>query len=372
MNIKNIPFIDLNRTEAGFKERVLERWEKSLEEFSFFAGQGVQDLTSKFKNLTGVNNFIPCANGTDALQLALRASNIGAGDYVIVPELTFWASVEAIYNVSAKPIFIDINPQDLQLDFELTEQAILKHKPKAIILVHLYGWCSARLADFRELAKKHNIKLIEDGAQALGTKYNNQDIFAGADIITTSFYPAKVLGASGDAGAICSQNSEFANICNSLANHGRQAHYGYSHIGWNSRMNELQACFLAEAINYFPQRIQSRLDILEKYNNINNNKFSLLQPPAETQQNGYLQVSLSNSPDSSEIQNKLKSLGINTGKVYPSVMSSQPALSNNSDLIIISPNKIAEDICQRVFNLPLFPYMTNDEINYIISSSGEC
>ncbi|MFN5540333.1 MAG: DegT/DnrJ/EryC1/StrS family aminotransferase, partial [Candidatus Melainabacteria bacterium] len=223
--VKKIPFISL-RTEPGFDEAVEARWQKALHNSQFIAGPATKELESKILDYTQANNFIPCANGTDAIQLALRAVGIGQGDSVLLPDFTFWATYEAIINVGATPIMVDVSSQDYQMDFDLFLEAVQKFKPKAAILVHLYGWCSSRLNEFRAYCSKEKIFLIEDGAQSIGSLFEGERIFQSAFLATTSFYPAKVLGAAGDAGGIFCQDKAIAEKCVQLGNHGRSSHYG--------------------------------------------------------------------------------------------------------------------------------------------------
>ena len=151
-----VPFIQL-RYEPGFQERVKTLWEQALSNSAFIGGLAVKKFTQEILEYTKAQYFIPCANGTDAMQIALRACGIGANDLVLLPDFTFWATCEAVINVGAKPVMVDISPIDYQMDFALCQQAINKYQPKAIILVHLYGWCSSQLADFRALCKQKNI-----------------------------------------------------------------------------------------------------------------------------------------------------------------------------------------------------------------------
>jgi UDP-2-acetamido-2-deoxy-ribo-hexuluronate aminotransferase len=362
--IHSVPFIDL-RQEAGFNERVQARWEKALANSQFIAGEAAKELNSKILDYTQAANFIPCANGTDAIQIALRAVGIGPGDKVLLPDFTFWATYEAIENVAATPVMVDICPEDFQMDFDLCLKAIDEHKPKAIILVHLYGWCSSRLNEFRNICKQKKIYLIEDGAQAIGSYYENESIFKSAFIATTSFYPAKVLGAAGDAGGIFTTDIQIAEICHKLANHGRNAHYGHQFVGWNSRMDELQAHFLCEGLEHLQARINSRRESEEKYlqfaSNNPNLPLKMKQSPANVKGNGYLQVSFATT-NYKDLSNKLKEKGISSGNVYPSPMSAQEGAKNP---ILVTKDKITYELASKVTNLPLFPYMKDEEINYV-------
>ncbi len=362
--INSVPFIAL-RTESGFNEKVKARWEKSLLNTQFISGPAVKELEENILDFSGAKYFVPCANGTDAIQLALRAVGVGVNDTVLLPDFTFWATYEAVINVAARPVMVDINDQDYQMDFDLFCEAVDKYKPKAAIIVHLYGWCSARLNEFREYCKKKNVFLIEDGAQSMGTYLDGQPIFEDAFLATTSFYPAKVLGAAGDAGGIFTNDARIAQVCIQLSNHGRSSHYGHEYVGWNSRMDEVQAHFLCESLYNLPARIESRLQSEAKYLDFaqKNNELPLEMKscPSNVKGNGYLQVSLSKT-DYPTLSTKLKKLGISTGNVYPSPMSAQMGAK---EPILVTKNKIAYEISRKIINLPLFPYMQNLEIEYV-------
>src|SRR5690606_22566672 len=168
----------------------------------FIGGSEVATLESRLQAELQVAHAVSCANGTDAIQLALRAVGVGEGDVVLVPEVTFWATFEAVVNVGGRPVTVDADITDGGVDFAAFEQAIRETSPKAALVAHLYGWGSQRLLDLRALCRQHGVVLIEDGAQAFGALFNDEPIYKGADISTVSFYPAKVLGGAGDGGAV--------------------------------------------------------------------------------------------------------------------------------------------------------------------------
>ncbi len=365
-DIISVPFIDL-RFEEGFEERVQKRWQESLLSKSFIGGIAAKELENKILDFTKAKHFVPCANGTDAIQLALRSIGIEPKDNVLIPDFTFWATYEAVVNVGANPIMIDVNFTDFQMDFDLFIKAVEKYKPKAAVLVHLYGWCSERLQDFRDYCNKHEIYLVEDAAQAIGTYYENKSLFEKAFIATISFYPAKVLGAAGDAGGIFTSNEEIARLCRQLSNHGRSTHYGHEYVGWNSRMDELQAHFLSESLDHLESRINSRRKSEQKYvefceKNKDSLTVNMCTSPSNITNNGYLQVSLAKT-SFSELSNKLLKRGIKTGNVYPNPISSQKGTLDKS--LLITNNKIAEYLSKKIINLPLFPYMKDEEISYV-------
>lgn len=365
-----VPFIDIKRFEPGF----LDSWEKKVAEMSkntaFIGGPEVSALEASMIKENQVKYAISCANGTDAIQLALRAVGVGVDDKVVIPDSTFWATFEAVVNCGASPVTVDTNPEDLQMDFDEFEKAIDEIKPKAAIIVHLYGWGSSRLADFRELCKKKNIPLIEDGAQSYGVKYKGESIYKGAYVSTVSFYPAKVLGAAGDAGSVITNDEELANKIRVLSNHGRISHYEYGLVGWNSRMDSFQAAFLNLSLANFPARLKSRIDAAERYiKELPGIGVNVVSPPKDYGQNGYCNVTLFENAKREKLIEHLKSKGIGYGIIYPGAMSDQPGAKGV--LIKRFGKHKTGELCASILNLPLFAYMKPEEIDEVILAVKE-
>jgi dTDP-4-amino-4,6-dideoxygalactose transaminase len=332
----------------------------------FIGGSEVADLELRLQSYLGVAHAVSCANGTDALQLALRAIDVGEGDVVLVPNLTFWATFEAVVNVGARPATIDADPRDGGVCLDDFERAILEAKPKAAMIAHLYGWGSGQLIELRALCRRHGVILIEDSAQAFGVQFEGRSIFAGAHISTTSFYPAKVLGAAGDGGAVFCNDKDIADKVRQLGNHGRTAHYGYGEVGWNSRLDSLQAAFLNLSMDHIEDRIASRLDAVRFYQaHLPSTGIQLMNAPSGYSENGYCNVCLVHDLEQkSRLEATLKAEGIGFGNIYPSVMSSQPAAARY--LSGHFGGHSAERLCASVLNLPLFPYMTEAELQRVV------
>lgn len=365
-----VPFIDIKRFEDGF----LEKWEKKVKTLtqnaSFIGGEEVQSLEKKLSEEAEVKHAVTCANGTDALQLALRAMGVGRGDKVLIPDSTFWATFEAVVNVGADPITVDPSLEDLQMDWNEFQKAAEHYKPKAAILVHLYGWGSKNLEQFREYCQLNNILLLEDGAQCFGVQYKNSSIYKNAYIATTSFYPAKVLGAAGDGGAVFTNHDELATIVKQLGNHGRTSHYSHGVVGWNSRMDALQAAYLNLCLEYFQQRIESRRKIANLYRE-RLPKLGLhpIKPPEGYLENGYCNAILLDPKVRKKLEEFLKSKGIGYGIIYPGAMSDQPGAQGFGEKF--SKNNTAREICQSIINLPLFAYMKESEFEEVYSALEE-
>lgn len=379
-----VPFIDLKRFEDNFIEEYTKKITDLVKNTQFIGGKEVEEIEEKLKEDNQVQYAITCANGTDALQIALRACNIGPGDRVLLPDLTFWATFEAIVNVGAEPITIDVSLEDLEMDFELFQEGIEKFKPKAAILVHLYGWASYNTFKFREYAKEKNIFLIEDGAQSYGVKINKESIYKNAYISTISFYPAKVFGAAGDGGAILTNDPKIAEIARSLSNHGRRSHYSYDYVGWNSRLDAFQAAYLNLSFSYLQKRIESRKKISNQYRKdlkelgisvftprglyyeSENHKNNSHDNSIIIEENGYLNVIFIEKEKREKFIEHLKKHQIGYGTVYPETISEQKgAIPYIKNKIL---NHTAKKITETVINLPLFPYITESEYEYIIKT----
>jgi UDP-2-acetamido-2-deoxy-ribo-hexuluronate aminotransferase len=361
-----VPFIDLKRIEPGFHERLMQKYSAMTLNSEFIGGAEVLELEKRLQAELDVIHAVSCANGTDAIQIALRAIGVGEGDLVLVPNVTFWATFEAVVNVGAKPVTVDADITDGGVCFEAFILAIRERKPKAAVVAHLYGWGTSRLADLRALCQEHGVALVEDGAQAFGVRYKGESIFKGALISTTSFYPAKVLGAAGDGGAVFTNDAALADKVRRLSNHGRTAHYGYGDVGWNSRLDSLQAAFINLSLDHIEARIASRREAVAFYHkHLPATGFELMSPPAGYQENGYCNVGLvRDAAVKIALQAKLKAEGIGFGNIYPSVMSSQPGAA--AYLNGHFGGQVGEQLCASVLNLPLFPYMTEAELQRVV------
>lgn len=362
-----VPFIDLRRFEPGFLDRWAEISAEITANTQFVGGPAAARLEQRLAEQAQVPAVVGCANGTDALQLALRALGVGPGDVVAIPDSTFWATFEAVVNVGARVVTVDIDPHDLQMDFDLFCQAVERHRPKAAILVHLYGWGSARLDEFRQLCRERQVHLVEDGAQAIGVRWRDASIYRDAEVSTVSFYPAKVLGSCGDAGAVYCGSEELATTVRQLGNHGRTSHYGHGLVGWNSRLGGFDGAFLDLSLDYLEARIESRRRVAARYRaHFAERGLAAAGPPAGYEENGYLSVCLPAPERRPAIEAVLREREIGFANVYPGAMSKQPAAAGH--LAEALGGEQADRLARSVLNLPLFAYMHDAEVDETLAA----
>lgn len=361
-----VPFIDLKRFEPGFLDSFNSRIAEMTSNAQFIGGAEVSRLEDRIRTILSVGSAVTCANGTDALQIALRALGVGRGDSVLVPDVTFWATFEAVVNVGADPVTVDGSLHDGGVCLDSLKEAINTYRPKAAIIAHLYGWGSEKLQEIRSFCANEGVLLVEDGAQCFGTRYRGRPIFEGALISTTSFYPAKVLGAAGDGGAVMTDDPGLADKIRCLANHGRAQHYSYGDVGWNSRLDSIQAAFLNLALDHLDSRLQSRRMAADYYRRVLPDLgMQLMKAPADYEENGYCNVCLIEDGDRrSSVEIVLKEQGIGFANIYPGVLSRQEGAK--SYLKGHVGGNQGQRLCSSVLNLPLFPYMTANELERIV------
>jgi UDP-2-acetamido-2-deoxy-ribo-hexuluronate aminotransferase len=365
MTIQQVPFITLNRFENGFRDEFLQGVSKLFDNTQFVGGPIVGEVEKGLAEFIHSKHAIGCANGTDAIQIALRAVGVKKNDLVLVPDMTFWATFEAVVNVGANPVTVDVNRETCHWDLATFTQAIKQFKPKAAIMVHLYGWASPDTLEIRKVAKENGVLLIEDGAQCFGTKIKGESILGTALISTTSFYPAKVLGASGDAGAIFTNSDEYNDISRKLINHGRVDHYSHGHIGWNSRIGAYESLFLNLSLKHIQARIDSRMKAVDFYHKeLTGLPFKILKAENSISENGYCSVGMIDPTLRGGLIEHLKNHKIGFGTIYPGAMSMQSGakefLAGKID------NGSAHFISQAVLNLPCFAYMSDAELEFTV------
>ena len=336
----------------------------------FILGTEIAELEDNLAKYVGISNCITCANGTDALTLALKAWNIGVGDAVFVPDFTFFASAEAIALEGATPIFVDVDPQTFNIETNSLKQAVAEVKSegklnaRAIVTVDLFG-LPADYKNIRSIANDEQLLVLEDGAQGFGGEIEGQKACSFGDISTTSFFPAKPLGCYGDGGAIFTNNTEWADKINSLRQHGKGVNkYNNEHIGINSRLDALQAAILKVKFKAFKEaELSSIHQAALEYNNILSIFVKTPTPPLGFQSSwAQYTIQLSNKIERNKLQEHLKTNGIPTMIYYPKPLSKLPAFQHIHHYV---ETPIAQELSDKVLSLPIHPYITQAEISQV-------
>ena len=358
----NIQLVDLKAQYETIKQDIDTAIQDVLSQTAFVGGQHVTQFEESFAKFCGVKHCVGVGNGTDALFIALKALGIGSGDEVITVANSFIATSEAITLTGARVVFIDINPQTYNIDTDRIEEKITS-RTKAIIPVHLYGQ-PADMDPVLALAKKYNLKIIEDAAQAHGAVYKGRIVGSMGDMACFSFYPGKNLGAYGDAGAIVTNDGVLAEKTRIFANHGRIDKYDHETEGVNSRLDGLQASILGVKLRHLDAWSKARRKNATLYNECLKGS-DLVTPiePANTKAVYHLYVVRTNKDLRQELQDHLKSKGISTGIHYPKALPNLKAYSylnhNGSDF----PE--ATKASQEILSLPMYPELNEGQIQFV-------
>lgn len=359
-----IPFLDFAPMHNELHEQLVEKFNKILNSNYFILGKEVEEFESEFAKFCGARYVLGCGNGLDALILALRALEIGPGDEVIVPSNTYIATALAVSYVGAMPVFVEPSLDTFNINPTLIEEKI-NSKTKAIIAVHLYGR-AADMDEINKVAKKYNLKVIEDCAQAHGAKYKSRNIGTLGDIAGFSFYPGKNLGALGDAGAVVTNDDLLAEKVSMLRNYGSQIKYVHELKGTNSRLDEFQAGFLSVKLHNLEKWNKERNRIASRYiNEIKNPLIKMPQASNEDYQNvWHVFAILCERRD--DLEKYLNDNGIGTNKHYPTPMHLQGAYK---DLCIKKGElPVAETISSCELSIPIYYGMTDEQVYYVIST----
>jgi dTDP-4-amino-4,6-dideoxygalactose transaminase len=358
--VPTIPFFDLTRQTRQIRLDLDEAINNVLNHGSFILGEELRLFESEFAGFCGVAVVVGVASGSDALQIALRALEIGSGDEVITVSHTSVATVAAIELVGARPVLADIDPARYTLDPGKLEPLITK-RTRAIIPVHLYG-CPADLHPILAIAARYGLRVIEDCAQAHGARYHGKPVGSWGDLGAFSFYPTKNLGAFGDAGAVTTNDPDLAERVRLLRQHGWQTRYVSSLKGLNSRLDELQAAILRVKLRYLDGWNDRRRQLAGLYTNLLSGQGIALPYQPDDSLHVFHQYTI-RSAERDDLRAFLKSRGINTLVHYPIPVHLQPAYL---DLGYPEGNLPAsESAANQVLSLPLFPELSQDEIAHV-------
>lgn len=362
--MSNVPFLDLKRLNMAVAEPLAEAFLRTLNSGWYILGREVEEFESEFANYSEAKYCLGVANGLDAIELLLRAYDIGPGDEVIVPSNTYVATWLAVTHVGATPVPVEPDPLTHNINPLLVEAAITKNT-KAILPVHLYGQ-PADMDPLMEIAKRHGLIVVDDAAQAQGARYKGRRVGSLAHATATSFYPGKNLGALGDGGAILTDDPKIAEKVKCIRNYGSAVKYVNDVIGKNSRLDELQAAFLRVKLRDLDEWNVRREKIAQQYNQaFADLPLILPQTPEWAESVWHLYVIQCN--DREALQKSLSSRGIGTLIHYPIPPHRQKCYETLSHYKL----PIAEKLAQSVLSLPMSPLMTESEVETVIAAVRE-
>lgn len=392
----NIPLLNLKRQYKNIEEEVNASVLECFKNAQYIMGENVKQFEKEIANKIGVKHAITVGNGTDALIIALKSLGIKEGDEVITTDYTFFATAEAIRFVGATPVFCDVELDTYNIDPSQIEEKITD-KTKAIVCVHLFG-NACKMDEINDIAKRHNLYVVEDAAQAINSQYKGKNVGNLGDVACFSFFPTKNLGCFGDGGMITTNDDDLATIIRALKVHGSGEngmkayailndeevevveqnsgdntvynplkYYNYL-IGHNSRLDEVQAAILRIKLKHLDEYTENRRSISHRY--IEALKDTSLVMPTETEGGKHVfHLFILQSENREEIESKLKEKGIATGTYYKVPMHLQKAFNDLGYKKGDFPN--AEYLSERTFAIPLFPEMNDEEREYIINSIKE-
>ncbi len=357
----NVPFLDLQTPHRELWPEIRDEFEKAFAAAAFVGGPQVSAFEEEFAQFCGVAGCASVNSGTDAIRLALLAAGIGPGDEVICPAHTFIATSEAVSQTGARPVFVDIDPVTYTMDPCLAEKAVTP-RTRALIPVHLYGQC-ADMDPLLELARRHNLFVLEDACQAHGAAYKGRPAGSMGHAAAFSFYPGKNLGACGEAGAVVSNNPEIIAKVTMLRDHGQSRKYYHDMEGYNARMDALQAIVLRAKLKRLNQWNEGRRAAAQQYARRlgNHPKITIPAVPAHNVHVFHLYVILVENRDA--LQAFLGERGIGTGLHYPLPLHLQKAYAHlgykEGDL------PVTERVARTLLSLPMFPTLTQAQIDYV-------
>jgi dTDP-4-amino-4,6-dideoxygalactose transaminase len=365
-------FIDLVRQQQKIKPQLIEAINRVLDHGQFIMGPEVKDFEDKLCNFTGSTHALTCANGTDAITIALMTWNVGPGDAVFVPSFTYVASAEAPAQLGATPFFVDVLEDTFNLDPDSFKQAILDCRkfglnPSVVIAVDLFGQ-PADLDEITKIAHEENIKVLVDGAQSFGATFNGRKVGLMGDATTTSFFPAKPLGCYGDGGAIFTNNDEDAELINSIRLHGKGSQkYDNIRVGLNSRLDTLQAAILIEKLKIFPNELLMRHEVASFYTELLS-KILTVPKLAQGCTSSWAQYTIQ-AEARDLLQTNLKLIGIPSVVYYPIPLSKQ--IGYRDYPCVSSGLEVSELLSNKVLSLPMHPYLLKPEQNDIALKIGD-
>ena len=360
---KNVPLVDLYAQYEPLKDEIWSAWDAALKSMRLFLGPNVQEFEQEFADYCDVSYAIGVSDGTNALHMALRAAGVGPGDEVITVSHTFIATTEAILLAGAKPVFIDIDPDTYLMD---PQQIVARITPKtkAILPVHLYGQC-VDMDPILEIAKKHHLLVIEDACQAHGALYKGRKAGSMGDAAGFSFYFTKNLGAYGEAGMVTTNDPEIARKVKMIRDHGSEKRYYHEMLGWNGRLEELQAAALRIKLKHLDRWNEMRRSNAKYYQKHLAELGVILPVEADGNQHVY-HLFIIRSTERDALREYLSTQGIGTGIHYPVPIHLQGCYADMSEGEGSMP--VTEQITKEILSLPMYAELTTEQIDWVIEN----
>ena len=361
----NIPLVDLKKQYEFLSKDIDHSIKDVCQSASFIKGPQLEKFEKNFAKFIGTKYCIGVASGTDALYIALRALRIGTGDEVILPVNTFIATAYAVLYTGAKPVLVDIDPKTYNINPELIESKITK-KTKVIIPVHLYGQ-PAQMDKILNIAKKYKLYCLEDACQSHGASFKNKKTGTFGQISAFSFYPGKNLGAYGDGGAITTNSPNLAKIVYRLREYGSKTKYKHEHIGYNSRLDGIQAAILDVKLKHLNEWNENRRGLADYYTKRLNEALPfIITPFIKNNSTSVFHLYVIRTPRRSGLTKHLLLKGIQTGIHYPIPLYKQKSLEflnyRDTDFPVVNSQS------KEILSLPLYPELTQNQQDYIIDS----
>ena len=358
----NIPFVDLGAQYQLIKTEIDDVISKVLDQNIFIGGDWVSNFEKHFAAYLDVANCVSCANGTDAIEIALEALGVGEGDEVLVPAYTWMSTASAVSRVGAKPVFVDIHPDFYTMDVSKIEAKLTKHT-KVILPVHFYG-LPVDMNQIMTIAKKHNLYVIEDCAQAHGASINGQKVGSFGNISTFSFFPGKNLGAYGDGGAIVTNSSDLADKAMVIARLGQRGKHNHVAIGRNSRLDSLHAAILDVKLKHLDNWISQRQRVANWYFESLKNVFVKL-PFSPSGFNHAFHLFVIQADRRDELKVYLEQKGISTQIHYPKPLHQLGVFDEQGSF------SVTEAMSSKLLSLPMYPELSKEEVEYVADAIRE-
>ncbi len=362
-DLQPIPLVDLATQSRVIKEDVLRRMGDVIDSARYILGREVGEFEEQFAEYCGTKHCVGLANGTDALHMALRALDIGEGDEVITAGNSFAATAFAIAYAGAKAVFVDIDSEDFNIDVSLIEQAITE-RTQAIIPVHLYGQ-PAQMREIKQIADRHGLKIVEDSAQAHGAEVDGQRCGSFGDIGCFSFYPGKNLGAFGDGGAAVTNDPELAEKLRLLRNYGQRVKNRHDLLGFNCRLDTMQACVLLSKMNHIEDWTESRRQVAAWYRDAFSDTDLMLPHEHEYMRHVY-HLFVIRHPERDSLMQHLAEQKIFAGVHYPRPLFTAEPFRDSATIPFELP--VCTSTANEILSLPMYPEMTQQHVERVAAA----